>query len=124
MELTAKNVTEILMDCLFKEGEDTSVHVKGEGVRLAIGFNPERLEKNKEKISELVEQLPKEFKKESGGGYSFLNACVTSNGNQWGQHDNIDELLCLGLASGKISYLLPRELWTSLPGGMPYFIIN
>ena len=124
MELTAENVNKVLTDCLYKEGEDTTNHVAVKGVRLNIGFNPERLEKHKQDIELMLGQLPDEFKKETGGGYTFLNACVTVNKNQWGEHENVDELLVLGLAIKKVEFLMPREDWKKLPGGMPYFVVN
>jgi len=30
----------------------------------------------------------------------------------------------LGIASGKLSYLMPREMWKVLPGGMPYLVVS
>ena len=36
----------------------------------------------------------------------------------------MQELLLLGLAIEKIEYLLPREMWSILPGGMPYIKIR
>ena len=44
---------------------------------------------------------------------------------QWtGFHQTMDELVCLGLAIEKLSYLMPREYWKILPGGMPYLVIE
>jgi hypothetical protein len=65
--------------------------------------------------------LPKEFK--TGGGASFMNACMTVEGELWGQHQNIDELLCLGLAINKVKFFIPKEMWSALPGGMPFFVV-
>lgn len=125
MELTAENVNKVLNDCLYNEGEDTTGHIAASGVRLKIGFHPERLKKHEQDIEQMLNQLSDDFKKEKGGGASFLNACVTVNGDQWGEHSNIDELLVLGLASGKVSYLMPeRKDWAMFPGGMPYFVVN
>jgi len=120
MELTSDNVHEVLMECLFKEGEDTSRAIIVHGVKLHIGFHPERLEDYKPDIADLVDELPKEFK----DGWSFLNACMTKDGRQWGEHEDVDALLCLGLATGKITLLLERELWQALPGSLPYFQVK
>lgn len=124
MELTAENVQKIMFDCFFKNGEDTSNHVKGQGIRGPMGFNPVRLEHHKADIQSLLNQLPNEFMETGGGGYSFLNGCMTSNGNQWGEQSNVDELICLGVAIGKVSFPMPREMWSFLPGGMPYFVVH
>jgi len=124
MKLEAKTVHDTFLKCLFEEGEDTTSHIKAEGVMINIGFNPKKIEENKETIKQLLDELPENFRKEVGGGYSFLAAAEDKHGNQWGEHSNIDELLTLGLASGNVEYLMPRALWGTLPGGMPYFVIK
>lgn len=124
MKLTVANVQKIMFDCFFKDGEDTSNHVKGQGIRGPMGFHPERLEQHKADIQALLNQLPNEFMETGGGGYSFLNGCITKDGNQWGEQSNVDELICLGVAIGKVSFPMPREMWSVLPGGMPYFVVH
>lgn len=124
MKLTARNVNMVLLDCLFNQGEDTSKHVIGRGVMKNLGFHPERLESHKIDIESMLSQLPEEFKNDTDGGASFLNACVTSSGEQWGEHNNVDELLCLGVAIEKIEFLLPKMYWSTLPGGVPYFKVK
>jgi len=127
MQLTAENVHAILMNCLFNDEEvkdGTPEHLIGEGVMRKVGFHPGRLQSHKAEIEEMADQLPDEFKKTGGGGSSFLNACVTATGEQWGEHENVDELLCLGIAAEKIEYLMPRDQWHILPGGMPYFVVK
>src|SRR5882762_11812959 len=105
MELTAENVNAVLMDCLFTEDEinqagDHPEFITAEGVKLRVGLHPERLAAHKQAISEMADQLPAVFK----DGMSFLNACMRGDGRQWGEHSNIDELICLGVATGKISF--------------------
>ena len=124
MNLTAQIVSETFKYCLFKEGENTDNPVYGEGARTHVGFNPERLQESIFKIVEMLNELPDSFKISGGGGMSFLNMGVDKNNNEWtGLHRNIDELVCLGLASGKMTYLIPREMWSVLPGGMPYLVV-
>jgi hypothetical protein len=55
---------------------------------------------------------------------SFLNACMDRHGNHWAEHQTIDFLLCLGLATDQVAFCLPREIWAALPGGMPYFVVK
>lgn len=124
MKLTAENVNTILIDCLYKNDEDTTNHVKASGVKLNIIFNPNKLKEHKQKIEDMLNQLPDQFHKNKGGGWSFLHACRTNKGVQWGNHSNIDELLCLGIAIEKAEIQLPREMWKSFPGEMPYITIN
>lgn len=123
--LNPYRVTEIYTDCLFRDGEDTTSHVKAEGIMATAGFHPERLAGHKAEIEALLGELPDEFKNSGGGGGSFLNACMDKRGQLWtGLHQVVDQLLQLGLAIGKIEYCLPRELWSIFPGGMPYFVIK
>lgn len=125
MELNAKTVNDTFLECLLKEGESTENSKIGEGVMIKAKFNPERLKKNESLIEEMLAELPNEFQKSGGGGWSFLNMCEDKNGNQWADlHQTMDELLALGIAIGKISFLMPREMWNVLPGGMPYLVIN
>lgn len=123
--LTATTVEGIFLACLFKEGEDTANHVKAEGIVTRVGFHPQRLEEHKAEIAELLDLLPDTFKRTGGGGMLFLNACFDRNDVQWtGMHSAVEQLFLLGLATGKVTELMPRELWSAMPGGMPYYVID
>ena len=126
-KLNAKNVHNIFMECLFADGEDHSNYVEAEGVVNRVSFNPQRLKDNEPKIVEMLSQLPDEFRKEpkGGGGWSFLNIVADKTGMSWTDfHQTADELVMLGLATKKLSYLLPRNMWKHLAGGMPYLVLN
>jgi hypothetical protein len=123
--LNAERVEQVFLDCLFKEGEDTTNHVKAEGIVRNVGFHPERLTSHKEEISAMLDELGDEFKKSGGGGMSFLNACNDRHGNQWtGLHLRMEQLFQLGVGIGKVECLMPRAMWSALPGGMPYYVVN
>lgn len=124
MTLNAAAVQEVFMDCLFQEGEDTSNAVIVEGITSRYGFHPQRLSNNRTSIQTLLAELPENFRESSGGGWSFLQACQTKDGQQWGEHRNAEQLMTLGLATGDAEYLLPREMWGAMPGGMPYFVVK
>ncbi len=124
MNLTAENVEKVFMKCLYKNGEDTTGYIPAKAVMTNVGFNPIRLKENEKNIIELLSDLPNDFKTSGGGGTSFLNACMDKYGNQWGEHQNIDQLVCLGIASGLVSFPMPREMWSALPGGMPYIQVK
>lgn len=122
LRLTAAAVRETFLACLYDSGrtaEETKDRVEAKGVRLYAGFQPSRLKRYAGRIHELVELWPVTFFE--GTGDSFLNACDDRNHQTWGEHENIDQLLCLGLAIERIVYVLPRELWNAFPGGMPFF---
>ena len=125
LELTSENVHELFVECLFEEGEKTDNAVIVQGLVHYIGFNPDRLKNNSEKIQSLLKQLPDSFQQGKGDGMSFLNMCETKTGNQWCDlHSIMDELVCLGLATNKMFFLMPREMWNTLPGGMPYVAVR
>ncbi len=117
-------VNAVFMDCLFRDGEDTSKHVVAEGVTRNVGFHPERLKSHKAEIEAILAELSPEFHETGGGGMSFLNACNDKHGNQWtGLHQRMEQLFQLGIGIGKVKCLMPREMWSALPGGMPYYVI-
>jgi len=124
-------VENTFLSCLFKEDElDESGNPKTEpiiveGIQDKIGFNAERILENENQIIDWLKELPIEFRKTGGGGWSFLNACNDKDGNQWtGFHKIMDQLFMLGQAIKKVSYQMPRDMWEILPSGMPYIIID
>jgi hypothetical protein len=122
--ISAKRVDEILIDCL--GGEDYDIAV--EGIINTYGFKGEKLEKYQDEVKQMLWNLPKPFLPVSvggGGGWSFLNACQDANDVQWtGLHRSMEALLCLGIGMGLCEWSLPRELWSALPGGMPYVAVS
>lgn len=125
MTLSTQRVEDIFVDCLFKDGEDTSTAVMTQGIVHNAGFHPERLEAHRQDVEELLAELPTEFHMSTGGGWSFLNMCMTKDGEQWtGFHQSQEQLMLLGIALGKMKYLLPKEFWPALPGGVPYVAIT
>jgi len=123
-KLSAQRVNEIFLDCLFRGDETTPGNGFVEAVRLKVGFHLARLEAHKAETMELLLQLPDEFRKSSGGGWSFLNACITKQGNQWGEHSDVDKLLALGIATDQAQIQIAREFWPVVPGGLPYFVVQ
>lgn len=132
MKLTPENVQSILFDCLFTNeevkdlapGETPPDMLTVEGITATFGLNKDRLDKHKEEIKEFLSQIPDEFVQDKGGGMSFLQLPFLKDGTQWGEHKSAHELMLLGIASKFMNYCAPRELWESLPGGVPYLMIN
>ncbi len=123
--LSVERVTSIFMNCLFKDGEDTDTYILAPGIFLGdVGFHPARIEKNRPKIVAMLNELPDSFQESGGGGMSFLSACFDRNGRQWtGLHSVMEQLFQLGSAIGMVGYLMERELWPVLPGGLPYLVV-
>lgn len=133
--LTAEMVEKVYAACLFSdeetEGWDGTVEglpagaVVTEGILNQTAFHPGRIEENREVILDMLRELPVAFRTEVGGGWSFLNACMREDGEQWtGLHRTQDCLMQLGMAIGAVKYVLPRDMWSVLPGGMPYLSVT
>jgi hypothetical protein len=117
MKLTSENVETIFMDCLFEDKIDENNIIHVNGIVAKFGLNKIKVEKHKDDIYDMLKQLPKEFQI----GWSFLNACMDKDGNQWtGLHRIMEQLFVLGIAAGKAKFMMPKELWMAFPGGMPY----
>jgi hypothetical protein len=129
--ISTTRVEEILVDCLYNSDEvsgDSEVPegaVTAEGILRTYAFHPERLESHREEITAMLKELPEQFKRSGGGGWSFLNACDDRNGVQWtGLHLRMEQLFCLGIGLDLVAWALPRDMWAALPGGMPYVVVK
>lgn len=126
----AKQIEEILLDCLYKPDELTgntppTDAVLVQGVVSKFGFHPGRLESHRQDVLNLLEKIvTNEFRvgKGGGGGYSFLSLCTDRQGELWGEHRDCDALLALSIGLHVAEYLLPRNRWYFLPGGVPYVL--
>lgn len=126
-----QEVEAAFLDCLYKKEELKGIDgtpkdtVVVEGITGKFGFHPDRLEEKRTKVTEWLKALPHQFRKNSGGGWSFLNACNQENGVQWtGLHQRMEQLFSLGLGLGLVESQMSREMWKALPGGMPYYVVN
>ena len=122
--LKSESVQTLMRLCLAEKSENPDVHIIN-GITRKFAFNPKVIEENADQIENLVKELPDPFMMSKGGGWSFLQACQDKHGNQWtGSHAVMEELFCLGMAAGKVKCVFEdRELWTALPGGMPYYVV-
>ena len=125
----ADDVRRLVNACLYEDGEipngkppENAIIVRGVGP--TFGLHPERVAKAKAEVAGLLLRLPADFQKTKGGGMSFLTACMDAGGRQWAEQPTVDQLLVLGLATDLVSFPLPRDMWSVLPGGMPYFMID
>lgn len=134
MKLTADNVHAMIRKCLpesvspedeerLRNGEEVPGYTLTRGVMGGFCFLTSKLNENLADIESMLKDLPPEFMKSSGGGMSFLNACMTKDGEHWAEHPTIEELICLGMGVKLVEFVMPREMWSILPGGMPYFVV-
>jgi hypothetical protein len=137
VRLTADRVRELFDDCLSRSAHPLPVfdpegdqHVDVDPVVIVDGvinqawFNPVKLEEHRTEIAVLLAELPEQFHVGTGGGWSFLNACMDRHGIQWAEQPTVEKLMMLGLGTGLASYPIPRDMWSVLPGGVPYFVVN
>lgn len=129
--ISTSRIEEIVRASLFtdeevaqKLHEDQNLLLMGEGVMHKLGFHRHRLSAFSEEIKGMLAELPPTFRRSGGGGMSFLNSVIDVNGDQWGEQRNADLLFTLGNALGLVTYPLPRDVWSALPGGVPYVTIE
>lgn len=124
--LTVAAVMDLMRKTLYQPEEVKDVVPEGailvDGVVHCFGFHPQRIKDVKPEIDVLLSELPDNFFRDKGGGWSFLNACEDRHGNHWGEHPAIEALVCLGIAAGSADWMM-KEFSEILPGGMPYFKI-
>jgi hypothetical protein len=95
------------------------------GVISRATFAPDTIEAARDEIRAMLAELPDQFRKSGEGGWSFLNACQDRHGSQGtGLHADMEILFMLGIAAGLVTEVLPRDLWSALPGGMPYYAVD
>lgn len=122
--LNAVDVENTFKACLAKDENDENA-IKIEGICHTFVYDKTKIAECKDIIYDMITELPDEFKQSSGGGWSFLQACMTQLDEQWtGSHFSMEKLFTLAMAADLASYLLPRELWRALPGAVPYYIVK
>lgn len=129
-ELTAMNVEGLMRECLYQDdevsdNETPSGAVIVEGIVNKYAFHPQRLESARQKVVDMIGQLPAQFLREGGGGWTFLNLCQRADGEQWtGLHLTMESLTCLAIGMKMATFVVPRALWSMFPGGMPYVVFS
>lgn len=120
--IDANRVQEILFDCFLNENEIKNdkpaiSFIKVTGIVRNFGFSPDRISSHKQEIKEMLDQI-----ENLPEGISFLNfgMCKDLGGQLWGGHINYEQLVVLGIAAGYLFYLLPKDMWSIFPGGVPY----
>lgn len=116
--------------CLFEpeevqDGKPPDNAVVVDGIMAKYAFHPARLASHRDEVKGWLALLPVEFQADGGGGWSFLNACYQADGHQWtGLHERMEQLFCLGMGLGFVKCQMPREMWSIIPGGMPYYGVD
>jgi hypothetical protein len=117
-------VSEIFRACLAPE-DDRREWITVEGVVNVAHFYVDRIALHEDRIDAWLNALPSESHEDGGGGWSLLQACTDRSGLLWTSEQRVaEQLLMLGMARGRVICQLPREVWPSLPGGVPYYVIK
>lgn len=124
MLIDPNRIHDIFHDCLFRDDEDHSKFISAEGLTVKVGFHPERLNSYADEVHEILLNLPDSFQEGKGGGMSFLYMCMDKEEEQCMEQPTAQELMLLGLGTGWVTLPLPRALWSVLPGGVPYVMVN
>ena len=122
--IDTQELEKTFLSCLYSDDESIDGHIPVEGIMATYGLHPDRLEATREQVKGWLAQLPEAFHKSGGGGMSFLNACMTRDDEQWGEHPSMEKLFVLGMGLGLVKCCMPRAMWRVLPGGMPYYVID
>ena len=125
----AEIVNGIFRDCLFrgeeiKDGKPPENAVMVDGIVAKYGFHKDRLESHKDECLKIVNTLSDKFFENGGGGWTFLNLPIDKDGNQWAEQPTAEMLVVMCIGLGIARYQLPRPVWSSLPGGMPYIVFK
>lgn len=124
--LSAQRVEQLLGECMAEPGERETTRVVP-GITGSFAVDLTKINKAKPEIANMLLQLSDAFMtgKGMGGGYSFLQACEDRQGRQWADfHRSMEALFVLGMGADLADCLAPRELWSALPGGMPYYSVR
>lgn len=124
MELSSDNVQALLADCMGEDGNNPN-GITVEGVINTYWLDKAKLETHRQELRSMIEQLPNEFLADGGGGWSFLNLCMRRDGEQWtGLHLMQERFYVMAAGLGMAKIQLPREMWSALPGSVPYMVFD
>lgn len=89
---------------------------------ISFPFSKEALAKHEPAIRALLDRVAPEFKETGGRGASLADWPWPDSPLGEPRHE---ALIALGLAVGKIQWLIPREKWAELfPDGNPYLVVR
>lgn len=124
----AKTVSDIF-DNVISQGLDRSLPENeievDSGFHGIVHFDKTRLESKKAEIAEILLEMDDNFFiSGESKGWTFLNLPFDRHGDQWCEQPTAAALCILGIALQLVKYVLPKEFWVSLPGGVPYLSID
>jgi len=117
-----KDVLALQEETIWRDGTQQLENFKDfhivHGLVSAYSLHKERLELHRPQVIYWLGLLHETFRQ---NGWTFLQVPFLANGIQWGSQKDADILMVLGMGLELVYPLLPRELDSSLAGGLPYF---
>lgn len=109
---------------MFRKYEDPGGTLSVTFMRKQFKFE-EALADERPNLIAMINELPIEFLKNGGGGWSFLNVCVKRDGEQWtGLHMVMTQFVAMSAALGMAKELGTPDLWQLMPGAVPYVVFD
>lgn len=119
----ASEVHSLMSECLAEQFDSDGV-IKVDAVVSSFAFDGAKINARSERIKALLSVMHSNFHKQHGGGWSFLQLPMDADGIQWGEQLEAEALVALAIAAGMGQFTLPRDMWSALPGGVPYVVFD
>ena len=121
IKLTATNVDSIFSICSVElytiNNENVSENYKMvEGLKQDYVFDSTKIEEHSSTIDSLTSQLA------GSGSASLLALDKDKDGTKWGQPEDVEKLVALGVANGNFLYANSKDLWHLNPDGVPIIL--
>lgn len=120
----AEKVHEITEYCLAEADFSVDDSIVANGLVNNFAFSTSKLKERKQDVIEILAEMHPNFRRDIGGGWTFLNLPMDKNDHHWCEQPTAEKLVALGIGLGLVKYSFPRELWNNLPGGVPYIVID
>lgn len=125
MNITASNMSHLtkqaFSECIFQHGNANDDFIIVEGVFGNFIFNCQHLEEHRNLITSLIAELP------CNPQITFTICDIRTNrqGFTW-TNDLVvcDCLVAMAIGLNLMFYSLPKNMWHSLPRGLPYILLN
>jgi len=120
MEFDSVNIRNLATSCMFKpeEFDDlqyfSSNSITVTGISMKVCYDKSKIDKYREIIVNLIDSIPG-----IEDGVSILD--LPKNNKKISTY-SCELLMCLGVASGEIEYMYPRDMWENLPNGFPLVV--
>jgi hypothetical protein len=111
-----------LVDKAFTYGNPDFDFTQIEGFRWKAQFNSANLASYISQIEAMLQELPDVFREEHGGGL-FSGMQYTNDGHRWTTSAlTTEKLLLLGMAIGRLRFVLPKHQWKFIKNGEPIIV--